>query len=517
MDSDLLSYPNDPEIVVGIVAPIGTPLDYFKRHLSRSLKSKNIDTLVIKLSEFAAKAMNQEAPASESRYQRYSRLMSAGNQLRRRSGYDDILPLFAAAQLQASRPTADPRHIAATAIIVDQLKRPEEVFRLRRIYSDNFLLIGLYCPKDVRKKHLEHAGVDPEEAEELISRDEDDAAKHGQRVADTYHLADFFLEVTGNVGDNAESARLQRALERFWSLVFGSKIETPSRGEYGMYLAHAASLRSSSLARQVGAVIVSEHSEVISVGANDIPCFPGGLYWGDETNLSGKPRDARDHTLGFDESDRMKLEILKEILPVFFPEWTDKSESERSKALGESLARLKGTRVTSLTEFARAVHAEMEAISSAARLGVSVRGATLYTTTFPCHNCAKHIVASGIKRVVYIEPYPKSRALQMYGDSIFAVGESDASQRDMKVTFEPFVGVSPRRFADLFGRHSHEGRQWEYKNKDTGDLVDEQVRLRIPFSPFSYVIREGLAAKELKALEVRINVPTEGGSDAPAE
>ncbi|MDN3612645.1 hypothetical protein QWZ16_23945 [Vibrio ostreicida] len=26
---------------------------------------------------------------------------------------------------------------------------------------------------------------------------------------------------------------------------------------------------------------------------------------------------------------------------------------------------------------------------------------------FPCHNCAKHIVASGIKRVVYVEPYPK--------------------------------------------------------------------------------------------------------------
>lgn len=56
------------------------------------------------------------------------------------------------------------------------------------------------------------------------------------------------------------------------------------------------------------------------------------------------------------------------------------------------------------------MHAEMFAITDAARRGLSVRDATLYCTTFPCHMCARHIIASGIRKVVYIEPYPKSMA-----------------------------------------------------------------------------------------------------------
>ncbi|MFD2579396.1 deaminase [Novosphingobium colocasiae] len=53
--------------------------------------------------------------------------------------------------------------------------------------------------------------------------------------------------------------------------------------------------------------------------------------------------------------------------------------------------------------FSRSVHAEMEAIVSVARIGKgSTVESTLYTTTFPCHNCARHIVAAGITRVVFL-------------------------------------------------------------------------------------------------------------------
>ena len=57
------------------------------------------------------------------------------------------------------------------------------------------------------------------------------------------------------------------------------------------------------------------------------------------------------------------------------------------------------------------------------------------------------IVAAGIQRVVYIEPYPKSLVNELYPDSI----EVDAAHvRDTHVNFEPFVGVAPRRYLDLF-------------------------------------------------------------------
>jgi deoxycytidylate deaminase len=503
---DRLGYPKAPELVVGIVAPIGTPLGYFKGRLTACLKQRQFAVVDIKLSKFAALALEPDRDFDKlPAYERYNRLMSLGNDLRLFSQRDDILALFAAAEINAGRPETEPRHYAGSTFIVDQLKHPEEVFTLRKIYGDNFILVGLYCPKDIRQNHLEHRPMDATEAKHLIGRDEDEAKKFGQRVSDTFHLSDVFIEVTGNVFDPEEGAKIDVALNRFWDSVFGVNIVTPTRDEYGMYLAHSAGLRSSSLARQVGAAILSAETEVLSVGANDIPCYPGGLYWGDELDSSGKSRDARDHQLGFDESDRMKNDIVREILPLFYPGWGEMEEAQKERHVQKTVQKLKGTRVMSLTEFARAVHAEIEALSSAARLGVSVRGATLFSTTFPCHNCAKHIVASGIERVVYVEPYPKSRAVQMYGDSIYVKGESAPERNDVKVAFEPFVGIAPRLYSRLFGRSSYDGHIWEYKDKSTGELKQDEQRPRLPLSPLSYVIREGLAALDLKSLKGQID------------
>lgn len=57
-------------------------------------------------------------------------------------------------------------------------------------------------------------------------------------------------------------------------------------------------------------------------------------------------------------------------------------------------------------ELCYAIHAEQNAILQAAKLGVSIDGATLYCTHYPCTICAKMIVNTGIRRLVYIHPYP---------------------------------------------------------------------------------------------------------------
>lgn len=54
------------------------------------------------------------------------------------------------------------------------------------------------------------------------------------------------------------------------------------------------------------------------------------------------------------------------------------------------------------------IHAEMNAILKAAKSGYSVDGATLYVTLSPCIDCAKLILQSGIKRVVYRDNYRKN-------------------------------------------------------------------------------------------------------------
>lgn len=51
------------------------------------------------------------------------------------------------------------------------------------------------------------------------------------------------------------------------------------------------------------------------------------------------------------------------------------------------------------------IHAEQNAISDSARRGVSIEGSTIYVTHFPCINCSKYIISSGIKKVIYLHDY----------------------------------------------------------------------------------------------------------------
>lgn len=68
-------------------------------------------------------------------------------------------------------------------------------------------------------------------------------------------------------------------------------------------------------------------------------------------------------------------------------------------------------------ELCYAVHAEQNAIIQAAKLGISVDGATLYCTHQPCSICAKMIINSGIKRVIFNEGYPDNFSLQMFKEA----------------------------------------------------------------------------------------------------
>ena len=155
-----------------------------------------------------------------------------------------------------------------------------------------------------------------------------------------------------------------------------------------------------------------------------------------------------------------------------------------SRTREETLAKLRKTRIGGLLEFSRAVHAEMDAILSAARTGVSPRGTRLFVSTFPCHYCARHIVTAGIDEVQYIEPYPKSRALALHADAITTDASNwsppSASSHPPgaasagggprpKVLFRPFVGVAPRMYGRVF-----------QKDRDYKDRTDGTFRLGEP-------------------------------------
>ncbi len=80
---------------------------------------------------------------------------------------------------------------------------------------------------------------------------------------------------------------------------------------------------------------------------------------------------------------------------------------------GECLRRVKNVPSGTRAELCYAIHAEQNAIIQAARLGLSILGATMYCTHQPCVICSKMIVNAGIKKVWYKNPYPDEFAVQI--------------------------------------------------------------------------------------------------------
>jgi deoxycytidylate deaminase len=243
-------------------------------------------------------------------------------------------------------------------------------------------------------------------------------------------------------------------IERALEILFGSPFRTPTRDERGQFVAAGAALRSSELSRQVGAAIATPAGSIVAVGANEVPRAHGGSHW--EEDGAGN----RDFEIGDLDSNRKHLdELARQLVDTVDQRvsalidgspTTDRRASQKLQRLrrdvrGALPEDLRAGGLKDLTEFGRAVHAEMNAVLDAARRGVPVAGTTLYCTTFPCHNCARHLIGAGIARVVFIEPYTKSRAEQLHADSAtIAQSKRDPS----KVAFEPFVGVAPRRYRD---------------------------------------------------------------------
>ena len=212
-----------------------------------------------------------------------------------------------------------------------------------------------------------------------------------------------------------------------------------------MFQASAARLRSADAGRQVGAVVIDEEFELLVTGTNEVPRAGGGQYWGDDA------RDHRDFRIGYDANQRLKHDLVVDVLQSMKADggWLS---PEKQELPVEQLTReavegpLKDSRIGDILEFGRIAHAEMAAICTAARRGTPLRGGILLTTTYPCHECARLIIAAGISRVIYVDPYPKSRVKEMYR---FEVSDG-GSESPGKVCFDPFVGVAPRLYSTVF-------------------------------------------------------------------
>jgi deoxycytidylate deaminase len=508
-DESLLQPVSGPELVFGLVGPIGTDLQLVGEILTEELERVRYESALLRVSQIMHQLI-PDLPDDGPEDERYVRHMNAGNEIRKKLGRGDALALVTAGAIGNMRRTVtgdDKTPAPRRAYVVRSLKHPEEVETLHKIYGRAFFLIAAYAPRDARKEKLAESIARSKSetdktrflprAEELIIRDEEETEnKLGQRVRDTFPLADVFVVAT-------DRSILAQQIRRFVQIVFEHPFQTPTIDEFVMFHARAAALRSSDLSRQVGAAIADNDGSILGVGCNEVPKFGGGAYW------AGDEHDRRDFQLGYDPSTVFKERMLAEVLNRLLEGgWlaADKKASEIRALVADALGGganplMQGARLMDLLEFGRIVHAEMAAVADASRRGVALKGSRLFCTTFPCHMCARHLVAVGISEVIYIEPYPKSLAKELYPDSI-SVDDRPDSQR---VCFTPFVGVSPNRFIDLFTkpkRKSSDGKALNWKETAAVPRLKRFVH--------SYILIEQQVSVLLKRLLERKDLKTKG-------
>ncbi|WDL53926.1 hypothetical protein [Xanthomonas campestris] len=273
------------ELFIGVVAPVGVDYRSGVSIIEECLSALGVILNKIKLSTLIDDLLpKQNGLESQSEDKRILGLMAAGNKIR--TEFDDASFLAKLALLKVMQCREDMGGEAYTPVnnvahIFLTLKHPEEIEFLRSVYGDAFFLISFYEPREDRVSSLSAKISSSKQsadltssrglAEDIVRTDEKDGDPKGQRVGDSFSEGDFFVST-------ASRADAQAAISRFVDIVYGHPFHTPTKDEYGMFLAWGVSLRSADLSRQVGAAYCDSEGNLIAVGCNDVPKAGGGQY-----------------------------------------------------------------------------------------------------------------------------------------------------------------------------------------------------------------------------------------------
>lgn len=437
-----------PELVIGLVARMGVEIPNVLTALKSEAAKYNFKFVHIKVTGFLERIDHKcdlyDSPV-EARYRSY---IECCNKIREKAENNSVFSLLTMNAIELSRQSHQSGGHRGVMIVVDQLKRKEEIEAFRAVYDDAFIALSCHSPFEKRVKYIkekiiaDHSETDDDarwdqEAKDLISLDESEGKPFGQDVRSTFPKADYIL-------DASNRSRSDEGLSRFFRILFSDPGISPSFEEYGNNMAAQAAYRSIDLSRQVGAAIFDNSKKVVALGSNEVPKAGGGTYW-----VNSKS-DGRDQKKGYDINTIRKRSLVIDIVELLKAngKLTGDLAGLDPEKLNETLLSgddgiLKASKILDILEYGRALHAEMNAITDAARTNTSTQDTILFVTTFPCHNCAKHIVGSGIKTVFYLEPYSKSEVSRLYPDSISI---DPANKIKNKIPFKQFCGITKRRF-----------------------------------------------------------------------
>jgi len=318
-------------------------------------------------------------------------------------------------------------------VVFDGIKREAEV-RFFREQCASFCLIAVQCGRDERWKRAAdtyHAqGLTDKDFERDDMRDQIEEVPYGQQVSLCVDDADIVVNNNAHFSKTAAVSALQQRVERYVGLLRRQPLSGPSADEIAMAMAYAQAEASECIKRHVGAVIVDQDGRLVSVGFNQNPLSMRACH----------------EQYGHCRKDDLMARRLEELEGTFCPDCGQPLNSLgapfRCPGCGLSL---KGHYFADHgVRWCPALHAEERAIGLAR--GTDLRGCSLYATTFPCLNCAKLIADAGIRRLIYVEPYPEKESVALLENSVEVVPFEGVKARAFHTLYKPYRAVMEDRY-----------------------------------------------------------------------
>jgi deoxycytidylate deaminase/dephospho-CoA kinase len=352
-------------------------------------------------------------------------LQRLGDELRQERGAGVLVELALAEEAKEATPFDH--------IVVDSIRNLGEVERLRDEFGYRFILMAILASSEDRwvrigtSEYIEKGRTQDEFVED-DQRDRNEETDHGQQVELTIDAADIIIDNSGEV----PLPNFKAKVIEFTDLAVGTVNRHATKDELHMHMAFSSAHTSKCLKRNVGAVIVDSEGEVLGIGYNENPSSTHPCVEEPEYEYRCFRDIVRNnHFAQLTQQGARCPECGEPIPELVGPPWRCPSC-------------LAGGKKTNLEAYffpdramnwCTAIHAEERAILAA---GHSARGASLYTTTFPCFLCAEKIINAGIGVICFTEAYADS----------LSEGRLDLAG----VRHRQFEGVRSSAFERLFPR-----------------------------------------------------------------
>lgn len=305
--------------------------------------------------------------------------------------------------------------------VVDSFRNPFEATYFHEKYT-SYYLMAVNCPDDHRKDRLfNKLGLDKDEIYKLDEKEypnKPPLESHdnfvSQNIGSCIQKADIHVNNDG-LSDNKSNREILGQLFKYLSLILHPGLVTPSADEKMMQIAYTGKLNSGCISRQVGAVVTDKNGAIKGIGWNSTP----------EDQVPCLLRSAKFISNSEDDNSFSEYELKNEKIREQIEAHSNSYEN------GESLLGLnpsfcfKDIR-NHIDEnknqvHTRSLHAEENAILQVVKYGGgALQYGTLYSTASPCELCSKKAFQLGLKRIVFIDPYPGTAKEQilMCGDKV---------------------------------------------------------------------------------------------------